>query len=266
MELALTLAKMPTYYTDKAQYLLKADQDFLKMNDLVGRELTLRFLGEKYCASCGNQFQDLFRMGFCRNCFFTKPEAGESIIRPELSRAHEGVEDRDLAFEKSYQLQPHVVYLANSGGLKVGVTRQAQKMHRWMDQGASYALVFAETSNRFEAGQLEVALKEHVGDKTPWQRMLKNEVEEIDLVEQKHALRDTLSKELRAFVTEDEQVQALSYPVQDYPHKVKSLNLDKQTEISAVLQGIKGQYLIFEGGVVFNVRSNTGYRVSFSFS
>lgn len=266
MELALTLAKMPTYYTDRAHYLLKGDQDFLKMNALLGKELHLRFLDQKFCASCGNQFSELFRMGFCRNCFFTKPEAGESIIRPELSRAHQGVEDRDLTFEKAYQLQPHVVYLANSGGLKVGVTRQAQKLHRWIDQGASYALVFGETSNRYEAGQLEVALKEHIGDKTPWQRMLKNEVEDIDLVAEKHALRDALNADLRAFVTADEKVQSLSYPVLEYPHKVKSLNLNKQPEITAVLQGIKGQYLIFEGGLVFNVRSNTGYRVSFSFS
>jgi len=264
MEFEITLAKMPTYLTSEVNYLLRADNDFIKMNPLVGSTLKMKFLGQKFCASCGNVFKDLFRMGFCKNCFFTKPEAGESIIRPELSQAHEGKADRDLAFEQAYQLQPHIVYLANSAGLKVGVTRQAQKLHRWMDQGASYAMVFAETSNRYEAGQIEVALKEFIGDKTPWQRMLKNEVPEVDLLEQKLALKEKLPSEWQAFVTQDEAVQALEYPVKEYPAKVKSINLDKEPEIEASLKGIKGQYLIFEGGRVINLRGHTGYRISLS--
>lgn len=266
MDIDITLAKMPTYLTKEVNYLLKADADFIKMNALIGSTLKMKFLGEKYCASCGNRFKDLFRMGFCKNCFFTKPEAGESIIRPELSQAHEGKADRDLDFEKAYQLQPHIVYLANSAGLKVGVTRYEQRLHRWMDQGASFALVFAETTNRFEAGQIEVALKEFIGDKTLWQRMLKNEVPEVDLQAEKKTLKEKLDTQWQTFVTTDYNVQALTYPVKEYPAKVKSINLDKEPEIEATLQGIKGQYLIFEGGRVINLRGHTGYRINLSWA
>lgn len=266
MEFGITLAKMPTYQEDEVHYILKADNDFIKVNDLIGREVLIEFLDQKFCSGCGDQYQELFRMGFCRNCFFTRPEAGESIIRPELSRAHEGEEDRDLAFEKDYQLQPHVVYLANTAGIKVGVTRQRAKLNRWMDQGASEAIVFAETTNRYEAGLIEVALKEYVADKTAWQRMLKNEVPEVDLKKSKAELSEKLEGNLRKFVSSDNTCYHFKYPVKQYPGKVKGVNLDKEKKIQANLQGIKGQYLIFEGGAVLNVRANTGYRVSFSFS
>ncbi|WP_417589102.1 DUF2797 domain-containing protein [Owenweeksia hongkongensis] len=265
MQLNTTLSKMPAYINGQVHYLLKTDNDFLKINDCIGREFSIEFVGEKYCASCGNQFTDLYRMGFCKNCFFTSPMAGESIIRPELSRAHLGEEDRDLAFEKGYQLQEHVVYLANSGGLKVGVTRQQQVPTRWIDQGATQAIVLAKTSNRYEAGMIEVDMKNHVADKTAWQRMLKNEDAEVNLVEEKERLAGLLSADLQHFVCDDNEIHSMDYPVEHYPTKVKAINLDKNAEVKAVLQGIRGQYLIFEGGGVLNLRGHTGYRVKISF-
>lgn len=265
MELFSTLSKMPAYANGKVNYLFTTDADFVKINSLLGREITIEFINEKYCASCGNQFKDLYRMGFCKNCFFTSPQAGESIIRPELSRAHEDVADRDLAFEKGYQLQPHIVYLANSGGLKVGVTREAQIPTRWIDQGASEAIVFAKTTNRYEAGIIEVAMKNHVADKTAWQRMLKNEDPPLDLVREKEQLAPNMPDDLKQFLTDDKETVKLEYPVQHYPTKVKGINLDKNPEIKAVLQGIRGQYLMFEGGGALNVRAHTGFRVKVSF-
>ena len=265
MEFISTLAKMPAYSNGEVHYMLTTDNDFVKMRYLLGRQISIEFLDQKICASCGNQFKALYRMGFCRECFFSSPMAGESIVRPELSRAHEGIEDRDLAFEKSYQLQDHVVYLANSGGLKVGVTRLNQKLNRWIDQGASSAIVLAETSNRYEAGMIEVSLKEHLADKTVWQKMLKNEDPSIDLKNEKKNAAALLSDEWSKFVSDDDEVYQLSYPVLHYPSKVKSINLDKDQGITAKLQGIRGQYLIFEGGAALNVRGHTGYRVRLSF-
>jgi len=265
MQFYSTLSKMQTYINGRVHYLLTADNDFIKINELIGKQLQLEFVDEKYCASCGNQFAQLYRMGFCKNCFYTKPEAGESIIRPELSRAHEGTEDRDLEFEKSYQLQPHIVYLANSGGLKVGVTRERQKLTRWADQGAYQAIVFAQTSNRYEAGLIEVDMKNHIADKTAWQKMLKNEDPEIDLSAEKEKLSKVLKEDLQHFISNESEVATLEYPVEKYPTKVTSINLDKKPEVSAVLKGVRGQYLIFEGGGVLNVRSSTGYRVKLTF-
>lgn len=268
MILQLNLGKMPAWQEgDKVKYLLKADDDFIQLNSLIGRQITIEFLNQKYCSNCGNQFADLFRMGFCKNCFFTAPQAGESIIRPELSQAHLGIEDRDLAYEKAYQLQEHVVYLANGGDLKVGVTRGAQMINRWIDQGTSQALVFARTENRFQAGQIEVALKDFIGDKTPWRKMLKNDIPEIDLVAKKQELKQNLESELAKFVAEgDDKVYQFDYPVEEWPSKISTLNLDKESKVEAVLQGIRGQYLIFQGGLVFNVRAHTGFRVSFAFA
>ncbi len=265
MEVISTLTKMPAYFTDKVHYMLPAEGDFIKMEYLLGRQISLEFLNQKFCEACTNQFRDLFRMGFCRECFFSSPLTGESIIRPELSRAHENVADRDLAFERSYQLQPHIVYLANSGGLKVGVTRSSHMLNRWIDQGASSAIVFARTSNRYEAGLIEVAMKEHLPDKTAWQRMLKNEDPPVDLVKQKEEVAPKLSGELSHFLEKESTVYSLAYPVLHYPVKVKGVNLDKDQKISAKLQGIRGQYLIFEGGAALNVRAHTGYRVKISF-
>lgn len=265
MEFFSILRKMPSYIDTPIQYQLITENDFIKMNLLIGREVKIEFQNQKFCESCGGQFQDLYRMGFCKNCFFTSPQAGESIIRPELSRAHEGLEDRDLEFERSYQLQPHVVYLANSGGLKVGVTREKQKTYRWTDQGASEAIVFAITENRYEAGLLEVELKNYLADKTAWQRMLKNEDPPIDLAKEKNDVMEKIKPELRRFVTEDLEVHKLQYPVNVYPIKIKGINLDKEPEISAKFQGIRGQYLIFEGGGALNVRGHSGYRVKISF-
>ncbi len=265
MQFTTTLHKMPAFMAEEVKYLLPADQDFIRMNDLLGRELALHFLNQRFCESCGGQFKSLYRMGFCRECFFNSPLAGESIIRPELSRAHEGVEDRDLNYEKSYQLQPHVVYLAISGGLKVGVTRKNNRLTRWIDQGASQAMVFAETSNRYEAGMIEVALKEHLADKTNWQRMLKNEDPELDLLAEKQNVAGKLAEKWRAFVTEDENITKLQFPVREYPLKVKGINLEKISEVKAVLKGIRGQYLLFEGGGALNVRAHSGYRVQISF-
>lgn len=265
MELVSTLEKMSSYVSDPIQYQLSTENDFVKMNDLIGKELKIEFLGKKICGSCKKEFQNLYRMGFCQNCFFTKPEAGESIIRPELSTAHLGLVDRDLSFEQSFQLQPHIVYLANSGGLKVGVTRAYQKSTRWTDQGATQAIVLAETTNRYEAGQIELFLKNHVADKTVWQKMLKNEADDVNLILEKQRLGSLLSEDLTKFISTDDEVHELNYPVDEYPLKVKSMNLDKLGSIAMNLVGIRGQYLIFEGGNVFNVRAHSGFHVRISF-
>jgi hypothetical protein len=268
MRFELNLSKMPAWQDDeKVQYILKADDDFIRLNQLIGRQITIEFLNEKYCSNCGNKFADLFRMGFCKNCFFTSPQAGESIIRPELSQAHLDIEDRDLAFEKSYQLQEHIVYLANGGDLKVGVTRAQQMQNRWIDQGASEAIVLARTKNRFQAGEMEVALKDFMGDKTPWRKMLKNEIPTIDLKQEKLKIKEKLSAEMQQFFAEGEDhVYQFNYPVEEWPTKITTLNLDKESKAEAVLKGVRGQYLIFQGGLVFNVRAHTGFRVSFAFA
>ena len=182
-------------------------------------------------------------------------------MRPELSTAHLDIEDRDLEFEKKMQLQPHVVYLANSSNVKVGVTRKAQIPTRWIDQGAHEAIEIVEVPNRYLAGITEVALKEHVSDKTSWRKMLTNDVIDLNLAEERDKLEPFLPEEVRPYFLASNKETEISFPVEQYPLKIKTLNLDKTPSYQGVLKGIKGQYLIFEDSTVFNVRNWEGYVV-----
>ena len=164
------------------------------------------------------------------------------------------------------QLQPHIVYLANSSNVKVGVTRKTQVPTRWIDQGAHEAIEIVEVPNRYLAGITEVALKDHIADKTNWRKMLKNEIEDENLVEQRDALKQYIPEEALEYYIASNQETNIEFPVLQYPKKLKSLNLEKTPEYQGVLKGIKGQYLIFEDGTVFNVRNWEGYVVSIGVS
>ena len=251
------LKKMMTSNENTVQYYLDMDDDFLNMNQLLDREIELSFV--KYeCLSCHKDKQ-IYRQGFCKNCFFESPNAGEWIINPEKSTAHLGIEDRDLEFEKKMQLMPHIVYLANSSDVKVGVTRKSQVPTRWIDQGAHEAIEIVEVPNRYLAGITEVALKDYVSDKTNWRKMLTNDITDVDLVAKKEELSKYIPEEAKAYYLDknDNELQ-INFPVNKYPEKVKSLNLVKVSNYKGVLKGIKGQYLIFEDSTVFNIRANEG--------
>ena len=254
------LQKMQTDLQDTIQYYMVFDNDVLNVNQLLGKNISISF--EKYqCMSCAKN-KEIYRQGFCKSCFFDAPQAGEWIMHPEKSTAHLGIADRDLEYEQRVQLTPHIVYLALSSTVKVGVTRKTQVPTRWIDQGAVQALSIVEAPNRYLAGIAEVALKNHVADKTNWRAMLKNEIAEADLIQVKNDLKQFLPAEVQQYVLEDEPVLNLNFPVEQYPVKVKSLNLTKTPEFSGVLKGIKGQYLIFEDNTVFNVRNNEGLVVN----
>ena len=255
------LKKMKTELTDVVQYYLEVEQHYLNMNQLIDAEIELKFEGYK-CLNCGED-KKIFRQGFCYECFYESPAVGDWIMKPELSKAHLEVEDRDLAFEKRVQLQPHIVYLALSSNVKVGVTRKTQVPTRWIDQGASQALEIVETPNRYLAGITEVALKEHVADKTSWQKMLKNDLSNEDLLTVKNELKRYIPEEVMPyFLGNHNNILEITYPVKSYPNKVKSLNLEKTPTYSGTLKGIKGQYLVFSDNMVFNVRNNEGYKIT----
>ncbi|GLB48983.1 DUF2797 domain-containing protein [Neptunitalea lumnitzerae] len=256
------LIKMITELADPIQYYLKFANDYINMNQLLDKKIAIKFV--KYeCLNC-HLNKPIYRQGFCKSCFFEIPQAADWIMRPELSKAHLNEEDRDLEYEKKVQLQPHIVYLANSSNVKVGVTRKNQVPTRWIDQGAHEAIEVVEVPNRYLAGITEVALKDHVGDKTNWRTMLKNEIKDEDLQEWKHKLKEFLPEEVQEYYLPNSTELNLNFPVLEYPTKLKSLNLEKTPEYEGVLKGIKGQYLIFEDNTVFNVRGNEGQVVNIS--
>lgn len=258
-----TLQKMKSEFGKEVHYTLFLGENSIAMNSLIGTMIRLEWNGDIFCGNCGKKTKNSFGEGFCFPCFQKAPEAAECIIRPELCRAHLG-EGRDPAWEERNHNQPHIVYLAASDIVKVGITRITQVPTRWIDQGASSAIRLAETPNRYTAGVLEVALKDFFADKTNWQRMLKNEQDDsIDLVEEKWTLHDQLPEDLTQYFSENDEIIEINYPVLKYPEKVKSLTFDKTPVIEGKLVGIKGQYLIFEDESVFNIRKHTSYFVNF---
>ena len=253
------LRKMQTEIGSPIQYYMVFENDFLNVNQILDKVLSIHFIRYQ-CLNCGQDLK-IYRQGFCQSCFFETPVTGDWIMRPELSTAHLGKEDRNLEFEKKVQLQPHIVYLANSSNIKVGVTRKTQVPTRWIDQGAHEAIEIVEVPNRYLAGITEVALKDHIGDKTNWRKMLTNAVDDENLVEWRAKLKPFIPQEARDYFIENNGETNLEFPVLQYPEKVKSLNLDKTPDFSGILKGIKGQYLIFADNTVFNVRGNEGYFV-----
>jgi hypothetical protein len=254
------LTKMQTEIGDPIQYYLVFEDSFIHVNQLLNKEIEINFVGYQ-CLNCGKK-KKIYRQGFCYECFYSSAAVGDWIMKPELSTAHLGIEDRDLAYEQQAQLQPHIVYLALSSEVKVGVTRKTQVPTRWIDQGATQAIAIVEVPNRYLAGITEVALKDHYADKTNWRKMLQNTAESFDLIAEKAKVESLIPAEVQEyFYAQKNDLYELHYPVLSYPAKVNSLNLDKSPSFKGKLTGIKGQYLLFENGTVFNVRGSEGYVV-----
>lgn len=254
------LNKMHTELQNPIQYYLVFRQAFLNMNQVINKRLVIKHTGYQ-CLNCKKE-KRIFRQGFCYDCFMSSPAVGDWIMRPELSTAHLGIADRDLAYEEKVQLQPHVVYLAVASDVKIGVTRKTQIPTRWIDQGASFAVPVLEVPNRYLAGVTEVALKNHYTDKTNWRKMLQNNTLSVDLEQVINQSKTFLPEETSAYFEQTaHDILELNYPVEKYPAKINSLNLEKQPDYSGILTGIKGQYLLFEDGTVFNIRSYEGYKV-----
>lgn len=255
------LTKMQTELGNPINYYMVFDSGFMHVNQLLNKEITLALTGYQ-CLNCSAP-KKIFRQGFCYDCFNSSPAVGDWIMKPELSTAHLGIADRDLDYESRVQLQPHLVYFAVSSEIKVGVTRGTQMPTRWIDQGAEMALPIVEVPNRYLAGITEVALKNHYADKTNWRKMLTNDIISVDLFAERNKIKDLLPAEVQPyFDTTIPDLCTLEYPVLQYPKSITSLSLEKTPVFTGVLMGIKGQYLLFADGTVFNVRSAEGQKVT----
>jgi hypothetical protein len=258
------IIKMRSEFAEPVKYFLPLGENELSMNELLGKSINLKFTGQINCIACGKKTKTSFGQGFCYNCLQTAPEASETIMRPELSKAHLGIA-RDMDWAREHDLIDHFVYLAVSGELKVGVTRHHQVPTRWIDQGASKAIILAQTPNRHISGVIEVYLKNFFSDKTNWRSMLQNkDLQEYNLTEEKQNACGLLPAELQQYYFADNKIWNMNYPVSAYPEKISSVSFDKDPEISGVLIGIKGQYLIFSDGRVLNLRKHSGYYLEIS--
>ncbi len=252
---------MRVEYDNPVKYYLPVGTEEIALNNLIGQRIRLSYKGQINCINCGRKTKTSFSQGYCYPCFLSLPQTAPCIISPELCEAHLG-KYRDKEWAENVCLKDHYVYLALTSAVKVGVTRASQIPTRWIDQGAWKTIRFAKTPNRNLAGQIEVELKQHMTDKTNWRHMLSNRLNtSIDLLEVKDKIKELLPEKFLEYFTEDNEVTEITYPVLEYPQKIKSLGFEKQKEINLILKGIKGQYLLFENGQVINIRKHAGYLV-----
>ena len=249
--------KMVTELSTPINYFIEFEDNFIHLNQFIDKLFKFECIGYS-CLSC-SESQNLYRQGFCKSCFFESPLTGDWIMRPELSKAHLNIADRDLDYEKKIQLQPHVVYLSNTGRIKVGVTRKSQIPYRWIDQGAHEAVELLQTPNRFLAGEAEVALKKYMSDKTNWRSMLKNERDSSNIKSSKDHAKNFIPSNLLHYFVDASNVLSIDFPVLEYPDNPKSIKLNKDSSFSGILKGVKGQYLIFEKNQVLNYRAHEGH-------
>ena len=242
-------------------YFITLKDKKIDLNSCVGKDIQIRYSGKIFCSSCGTITKKSYGQGYCYPCFISVPQTEDCVLKPELCRAHEGIA-RDMDYAKENCLVDQFVYLALSGGLKVGVTRYHQVPTRWIDQGASFAIKLVAAKNRYNAGLIEVELKKSFADKTNWRKMLMGNDDYIDLMALKKNALEIIKRIEAQYSPAADDVCSICYPVKQFPVKVNSVSLDKQPELEGRLMGIKGQYLLFNDGYVFNVRNHTGFEVS----
>jgi len=263
------LRKMESLLADPVEYGLPIGNFVVPMNPLIGQFISLQYKGLINCIHCGRKTSKSFAQGYCYPCMRSLAECDSCIVRPESCHIAEGT-CRDEEWAQNHCMQDHFVYLANSSGIKVGITRGTQIPTRWIDQGAFEAMPIFRVRDRLLSGKLEVIIKQQVSDRTDWRRMLRGEPENINLADAREQIMDSVGSDIENLIAaegeenimpviENNQVQ-ITYPVREYPDKVVSLGFDKTPEIHGRLLGIKGQYLILDKGVI-NMRKHAGYHI-----
>jgi len=266
------IRKMTTKLTDSVEYTLPVGNALINMNQYIGKQISLKHSGVINCINCGKKTKKSYSQGHCYLCMKTLASCDMCIMKPETCHYDAGT-CREPQWGEEHCMRPHYLYLANSSGdsVKVGITRETQIPIRWIDQGAIQALIIARVQTRLQVGLLEVALKDFVKDKTDWRKMLKNDVVETDLSSRRDALfaqaKDAIAEIKQRFGADnieliyDHRPVEISFPVNSYPEKIKAHNLDKTPEVTGILNGIKGQYLILDTGVL-NIRKYAGYEIA----
>ncbi len=256
------LSKMATEWKDgeSVHYRLQGLGEELALNPLLGHRLKMQSSGQILCLFCGKKTKKSFQQGYCFPCSRKLARCDMCIVRPELCHFSKG-SCREPEWGQANCMIPHTLYLANSSGLKVGITRAHQRLTRWMDQGAIEAIPVINLDTRLASGELESQLKAHFADKTNWRKMLKGDSPAIDLNVERQRAFGYLPATIGT-ASNDASIH-IDYPVLEHPKKIVSLNLEKTPMIEGTLMGIKGQYLIFDTGVI-NIRSFSGYEVELS--
>lgn len=262
------LQKMKTQLGEQVQYQLPVGDELIELNPLIGQSLSLKHTGNIFCSNCGKKTKKSFSQGHCFPCMRKLASCDMCIMKPETCHHAQGT-CREPEWGEQNCMIDHFVYLANTSGLKVGITRHSQVPTRWMDQGATQALPIFKVKTRYQSGLVEIALADFIADKTNWRAILKGNAEPLDLKSRAEQLVPQIESKLQQIRLEhgEDAVEVLSqdmveisYPVLEYPSKISSFNFDKNPDVQGTLMGIKGQYLIFDTGVI-NIRKFSSYEI-----
>lgn len=263
-----TLTKMPAHTSSTLEYVLPVGDSQVALTPFLGKPLTLKHTGQIFCSHCGKKTKKSYSQGHCFVCMKKLASCDMCIMKPETCHFDQGT-CREPEWAQSHCMVDHYVYLSNTSSLKVGITRHTQIPTRWIDQGATQGLPIIKAKTRHLSGLIEIAIAKHIADKTNWRTLLKQDGEPLDLHQYATDLLEQVKPELLAikqqhgedaFEFVDHAITELHYPVLQHPSKIVSHNFDKNPVVSGVLQGIKGQYLIFDTGVI-NIRKFTSYHV-----
>ncbi len=252
------------------QYGFRLGDAEIPFNPLIGKTVRLEYLGAIHCSHCGRKTKSSYSQGYCYPCMLKLAQCDVCIMSPEKCHYEHGT-CRDPSWGEQFCMTDHIVYLANSSGVKVGITRATQLPTRWLDQGASQALPILRVATRQQSGFVEDLLRSQVADRTNWRALLKGDAQPVDLKAIRQELFDSCAAGLHELqgrfglqaiqLLHEAEPVAFRYPVEAYPTKIVSFNLDKNPIAEGTLLGIKGQYLIFDTGVI-NIRKYTAYQLA----
>ncbi len=266
-----TLSKMRATLDGTVHYRLPVGEEEVELDALIGQQITLNHTGNIFCSACGKKTKKSYSQGHCFVCMKKLASCDMCIMKPETCHFDQGT-CREPEWAQENCMVDHYVYLSNTSSLKVGITRHTQIPTRWIDQGATQGLPILKVKTRQISGLIEVELAKHIADKTNWRTLLKTDGEPMALVERAQELlplvADKIAEIKQAFGDDSiqvltENITSLSYPVTQHPTKITSHNFDKNPVVTGQLQGIKGQYLILDTGVI-NIRKFTSYEVEVS--
>jgi hypothetical protein len=253
--------------TSPVSYHLELGGQRVNLNEWLGKQIRIEYLRQIECVHCGRVTRKSFNQGYCYPCFSSLAQCDLCIMSPERCHFHLGT-CRQPDWGMSHCMRPHIIYLSNTSGVKIGITRETQLPTRWIDQGAIQAIPILRVKKRYHAGLIEHVFRQFVSDRTNWRNMLKNEVEMIDLYQVFESFWPQVKAQLAPdLIADTEEIASaggtldLDYPALSYPTKVSSFNLDKQALVEGKLDAIKGQYLILDNGVI-NIRKYGGYLIS----
>ncbi|WGW01614.1 DUF2797 domain-containing protein [Vibrio sp. YMD68] len=263
-----TLKKMSASLMEQVSYQLPLGDHLVDLNPYIGKTITLTHTGNIFCSSCGKKTKKSYSQGHCFVCMKKLASCDMCIMKPETCHYEQGT-CREPQWGEENCMVDHFVYLSNTSSIKVGITRHSQIPTRWIDQGATQGLPIFKVKTRHISGLIEIELAKHIGDKTNWRTLLKQDGDDLPLEQHFQELLPLVQSkidEIKQQYGDDSievlngEITSLSYPVLEHPVKITSHNFDKNPEVTGVLKGIKGQYLIFDTGVI-NIRKFTSYEV-----